>query len=345
MNDPHLLIHRSPTKWDFYNSLQPIFWSDELKCWITCDVGTLVSVLKDRNFTVINYKKETANISQALGVDFRTTEKLLEHVPFAHEGKCHAALRKDMAVEISERTNAALGEFTRFCNARVSVLVDAPASFNIVSELFAPCVFHLMSSLSGVCLETPESVSPTQVFDRSLSVNRRKQIDRQIGKIFELAGSSFPAEAAGLRSAMLVLGSDSLLGSLSESFCYEIGRNTAKRMNEISWEPKIPVTAVPYVERMAVKGQKIGEVTILENQRIRLYLDVFSSQGSDGFDHYFGTGRHGCLGKAISQKAWQILTSELGRIEKKIRINKVEYRSADYLFNFPSVIDVSVQDG
>lgn len=344
MNDPHLLIHRSPAKWDFYNSPQPIFWSGELKCWIACDADTIISVLKDRNFTVINYNRETANISQALGVDFQATEKLLNHVPFAHEGKCHAALRKDMAVEISGRADAALEEFTQFCSARVSALFDAPTSFNIVSELFAPCVFHLMSELSGVCLETHESVSPTQVFDRSLSVNRRKQIDRQIEKIFELAGGSFPSGVAGLRSAMLVLGSDSLLGSLSESFCCEIARNTDKRMNEIAWEPKIPVTAVPYVERTAAKALEVGGVHIEENQRIRLYLDAFSSQGPAGFDHYFGTGRHGCLGKAISQKAWQVLTSELGRIEKRIRINKMEYRGADYLFNFPGVIDVSVQD-
>jgi hypothetical protein len=344
MNDSHLLIHRSPAKWVFYNSLQPIFWSSELKCWITCDADTIISVLKDRAFTVINYKKETANISQALGVDFQATEKLLEHVPFAHEGKCHAALRKDMAVEISERTDAALGEFTRFCSARVSALFANAASFNIVSELFAPCVFHLMSELSGVCLQTHESVSPTQVFDRSLSVNRRKHIDRQIQKIFELAGSNFPADVVGLRSAMLALGSDSLLGSLSESFCSEIGKNAGKRLNEIAWEPKISMTAVPYVERTAVNSLEISGVNIQENQRIRLYLDVFSSQGPVGFDQFFGTGRHGCLGKSVSQKAWKILVSELGRIEKKLRINKVEYRGADYLFNFPDVIDVSVQD-
>jgi cytochrome P450 len=115
-------------------------------------------------------------------------------------------------------------------------------------------------------------------------------------------------------------------------------------MNEIAWEPKIPVTAVPYVERAAAKAMKIGGVHIKENQRIRLYLDAFSSHGSAGLDHYFGTGRHGCLGKAISQKAWQILTSELSRIEKKIRINKKEYRGADYLFNFLAVVDISFQD-
>ncbi len=345
MNDPHLLIHRSPAKRDFYNSPQPIFWSGELKCWITCDADTIVSILKDRDFTVINYNKETANISQALGVDFRATEKLLDHVPFAHEGKCHAALRKDMAVEISERADAALKEFTRFCSTRVSALFDASNSFNIASELFAPGVFNLMSELSGVCLETHESVSPTQVFDRSLSVNRRKQINRQIESIFELADRSFPPGVAGLRSAMLVLGSDSLLGSLSESFCYEIARNTGKRMSDIAWEERIPVTAVPYVERTAANAVEIGGARIKENQRIRLYLDAFSSQGPAGFDHYFGTGRHGCLGKAMSQKAWQILTSELGRIEKKIRISKMEYRGADYLFNFPAIVDVSVQDG
>ena len=195
----------------------------------------------------------------------------------------------------------------------------SPASFNIVAELFAPCVFHLMSELSGVCLETQESVSPTQVFDRSLSVNRRKQIDRQmVEKYSELANGKFSAEVAGLRSAMLVLATNSLLGSLSKSFCYEIGKNASKRLDEIAWEPKIPMTAVPYVERTATKDLEIGGMGIKENQRIRLYLDAFNSQGPAGVDHYFGIGRHGCLGKAVSQKAWQILTAELGRIEKKI---------------------------
>lgn len=344
MNDPHLLIHRSPAKWDFYNSRQPIFWSDELNCWVTCEADTMLSILRNSIFAVVDFKKGTANISQALGVDLLATEKLLDYVPFAHEGKYHAALRKEMAVEINERAETALDHYSRFTSARVSALFETNISFNIVSELFAPCVFQLMSELSGVCLSTHEDVSPTQVFDRSLSVNRRKQIDRQIRQIHNEASKNFPSGNAEMRSAMLAIGSDSLLGSISESFCHEIAENATRRLNEIAWEPKIPVTAVPYVERIASEAVEIGGVQVKESQRVRIYLDVFESQGSHGFEHYFGAGRHVCLGKAVSQMAWQILTSQLGRIEKKIKINKVTYRSADYLFNFPSAIDVSVQD-
>lgn len=347
MNDSHLLIHRSPAKWDFYNTPQPIFWSTELKCWITCDPETIVSILKNRSFSVVDYKHETANISQTLGVDFQATEQFLEHAPLAHEGKHHAALRKEMAVEIRERTEAALAEYSEFCHTRISAIFGTAGRFNAVSELFAPCVFKLMSELSGVHLETNDNVSPTQVFDRSLSVNRRKQINSLIGQINEQAGREFPAEIAGLRAAILVIGSDSLLGSLAESFCYEIARNAAKRLSDIAWDQKIPVTAVPYIERIASKAVEIGTSHIGEHQRVRIYLDVFkSSTAGDtaGIENYFGSGRHVCLGKIVSQKAWQILTAELSQIKKKIKIGKVEYRAADYLFNFPAVIEVDVQN-
>lgn len=192
----------------------------------------------------------------------------------------------------------------------------------LISELSWTCAAHLNGD-----------VSISQVFDKSLSVNRRKLLNNVIGQIYTSAVQDFAVDKASMRVAMMILGTDPLLGSIGESFILSISSNPKKSMNEINWSEKLPITGVPYVERIANKSAVVSHIHVLKDQRIRVYLDAFKSNGSDYHDLYFGAGRHVCLGRAVSQQAWQILTSKFKTIGKNVSILQVRYRPSDYVFN------------
>ena len=311
-----------------------MFWSDELNCWMTCDPSTIIFILKSNDFEVINYKKETVRLAHGLGVDLFATANILGSIPLTQEGDSHAALRKQMAVELNQKSAVGLRELDCFAQAKISEKFDKSEKFDIASEIFAPFVAILISELSRTCAaHLNGDVSISQVFDKSLSVNRRKLLNNVIGQIYTSAVQDFAVDKASMRVAMMILGTDPLLGSIGESFILSISSNPKKSMNEINWSEKLPITGVPYVERIANKSAVVSHIHVLKDQRIRVYLDAFKSNGSDYHDLYFGAGRHVCLGRAVSQQAWQILTSKFKTIGKNVSILQVRYRPSDYVFN------------
>jgi len=343
MKNAHLLLHRSSDKLKFYNSADPLFWSDELNCWITCDPSTIIFILKSNDFEVINYKKETVRLAHGLGADLFATANILGSIPLTQEGDSHAALRKQMAVELNQKSAAGPRELDCFAQAKISEKFDKNEKFDIASEIFAPFVAMLTSELSGICAaHFNGDVSLSQVFDKCLSVNRRKLLNNVIDKMYTSAVQGSAADKASMRVAMMILGTDTLLGSIGESFIYSISTNPKKSMSEINWSEKLPITGVPYVERIANKSTVVSRIDVLKDQRVRVYLDAFRSEGSDYEDLYFGAGRHVCLGRAVSQQAWQMLTSKFKKIGKNVSILQVRYRTSDYVFNCPISIEVSV---
>jgi cytochrome P450 len=335
----HLLLHRSPARWEFYASAPPVFWSVELKSWLTADRDVILSILKDRDFVAIDFKTETKRLSRKLGVDLRATEILFDYVPLGQEGADHAALRKKMALYVSGQSKHALKDLAVFAKGKLDASCEQGTPFNIVSDVFHPCVSHLLTALGGVGVPQRD-VSLPQIFDRTLSVNRRKRLNTEIETLLASRKSGLSPEQVALHTAAAVVGSDSILGTITESFVYEIERNSGKRMSEIAWSENPPITAVPYVDRIAARPSEVAGEPIEKGQRIRLYLDVFKMGDPRDHEYYFGSGRHACLGKALSMQAWQILTSAFGTIDKHVEIRTVSYRKSDYLFNSPNVVEV-----
>lgn len=338
------LAQRCPNEEYAYESPGPLWWSDDERYWMSCDPVVLLAIFKNANFAVIDCEKEKMKIVDGLGVDLLATAKAARHLPLAKEGCAHASLRRQMALEINRRTAPALLSLEGYVRSKVRAIFFDNRHFDIVAELFAPLVANLVTALSGVRVDSRTGkTSPSQLFDRGLSLNRRKIINDQIIELYDGAQPDHDeTSSVDLGVALAVLGFDTLLGSIGESFLHEIRANPDKPMNEICWSDSIPVTGVPHVDRIAVKSVAVGGVEIKSSQRIRLYMDAFKGSGAGHQDLYFGAGRHGCLGRSIAQKSWQILVCNLGAIRKRVGIAGVAYRPSDTVFNCPTSIMVSV---
>lgn len=345
MSSAHFLMHRSPERWTSYSSMAPLFWSEQLGCWMTASRELILSILGDKRFEVVNLKNETRRLSRRLQVDLRATEDLLDKLPLGQEGPQHTATRRSAALAIKKSSDNALKQFAEIIGEKARNAFESDETINIVSEVFAPSVRELMSSLSGVWIDVQdEADSLSQIFDRMLSVNRRKSLNKQIASELARHSTGIQGDDATLRTGLSFVGADSILGALTESFIYEIERNVGKRMSQIEWSDKMPMTGVPYVERIITETAVVADTQIEKGQRVRLYLDAFQPNCPSHPDSYFGAGRHVCLGKALSLNAWRILTAALGRIDKRVHVIDVQYRKSDFLFNTPNIVEVAIDN-
>ena len=103
-----------------------------------------------------------------------------------------------------------------------------------------------------------------------MSVKRRKLIDRKICELFAAASEHVPQGNEEIRVDIANLGSDSLLGSIAETFIDEVSNNPGKLLSDIVWSEKLTASAVPYIERKAARSTTVDAKVIEAGDRIRL---------------------------------------------------------------------------
>ena len=91
----------------------------------------------------------------------------------------------------------------------------------------------------------------------------------------------------------MVVGYDSLLGSLATSLVALLRDGAGSRLCDLTYSEFLPRTGVPYVERVAKKDCAIDGFNFLAGNRVRLFLDAYPARGDVKREEppYFGKGR------------------------------------------------------
>jgi hypothetical protein len=340
----HRHIHRSSEGSGLRQSAPPLWWSDELERWMTSDPATLQAILKSPDFHVIGYSDEALKIVEATGIDLTWTVRATRGLPLAQEGALHADLRRKAALHVNRHSAAALADIDIYLRREVPRVLAGPGQLDIVAELFAPLVGRLTKALTGASFDhAPGGLSPSQVFDKFLSLNRRKAVERGVRDLYSGFLETSSVEDADIRVALVILGFDALLGTIGESFVRVIEANPGRSLQEMSWGDSPPATGVPYSERVAMRTVEVAGVEIAQDERVRLFLNGFAAAGPECHGLYFGAGRHTCLGRPISQKLWQMLASGFSAVPRRLSIMSVGYRPSDHVFNCPTSIKVRIE--
>lgn len=344
--DNHLLVHRSASKQKFYSGSEPIFWSKELRCWMACDPAVIESIQKNPLFRVVDHSGETAKIVTKLGIDLSHIARVFEHVPVNVEGAEHGRRRRAMATAMATRTEPALTQFRISAERLCHRFFGQTGTVELVSQFFEPLIAELAQALSGVQLEHhPDFVSPTQVFDKGLGLSRRKLINAQIGRLRSRACAHMPDDQADMAVALAILGSDTILGSIALSFAAGLASHPSVPLSDIDWGDSLRATAVPFIERLATAPAMIANAEIEAGDLVRLYLDRYTLEPEERRDGFFGAGRHACLGRAVAQRSWLILTDALRSSTATVTIDDIVLREADCMFLFPREMKAKVDAG
>ncbi len=341
----HLLVHLASDKHSFYREAAALFWSDQLNCWITADPATMQAIQKDSAFRVLDQSAELGKIKARLNIELPSLERVFRSVPVNVEGDEHAKRRRRMAHTIAARTEDALARFTASASDLCANHLRRPGTSDLVADFFLPLTLVLTQALSGIPLEQrPGTPAPAQIFDRSLGLNRRKLIDAELRRLWQDACRSMSESAADEAIALAILGSDTVFASLALSFAERVASSPGARLCDIEWGDRLTTTALPFIERAAARTTELAGVTIREGDLVRLFLDGYSLESVEKRDGYFGTGRHACLGRPLSQRAWSALGAILHEMPVFVRIDSVRYRAADTMFLFPTEMGVTIHE-
>jgi hypothetical protein len=288
----HLLVHLSPDKAAVYRGSPAILWSEQLQCWITADPATMVAIQKDAAFAVLDQSAELEKIRRRLHIDLPGIDRVFRNVPVNVEGSEHTERRRRMARTIAARTEDALARFTALAERLCAENLARSGESELIAEVFEPLTIVLARALSGIALtHNRDFLSPTQVFDKSLGLNRRKLIDKQISALWREACRSMSEDEADGAIALAVLGSDTILASLALTFVERVSAHPGVPLSGIAWGDRISATAVPFIERVATRATEVAGATIREGDLVRLFLDGFALEPPEKRDGFFGAGR------------------------------------------------------
>jgi cytochrome P450 len=323
-----------------------IEWSDSLRSWCIFDPTLIIEILRSADFVVTDYAAEYAKLEQRTRMDWTDLIDALNHIPLANEGERHSKLRRDFAQMISARSAAAKKPVGELVAKIVPAVFRAGRSAELVQELIRPINDALFTGLIGTPVPDYASApSGSQLLDRFLGLNRRKRVQSDITRLSKTFAERNPATSVQYATAMMLVGYDSLLGSLGNSLVAQLGEGAGSRLCDLTYPDWLPRTGVPYVERVAKKDCTIQGSNIHAGDRVRLVLEACPARGQAGEEApFFSKGRHLCPGKDLSQWLWRTLAQELAKVQLKVRITQARLRPNDYVFSVYESIEVSIYE-
>jgi hypothetical protein len=320
----------------------PIEWVPSLGCWCVFDVKTITAVLKSPDFVTVDLAEIYRTMEQKIGIDCSAIIRIFQHSANANEGDRHAVIRKAMARALNDDMASTKRRTAGIMQRLVAERFQAPGRLDLMQDFVEPICDALFEGLLGAerPAECKDGVSPSQIFDRHLGLNRRRDINAKSRDMLESFSAAEKLKTSpDYAAALNIVGYDSISGSLSCSLLKMLRQGDGERLCDLNFPRLLPATAVPYVERLATKEGTLSGLRINEGDRVRLYLDGGCPGAQRGSDRpYFGKGRHSCLGEEVATWLWQTLTAELSNVPFVCRIESATRRKPDWVFVYYSNI-------
>jgi hypothetical protein len=336
------LLHRNLDRLAQYASLDAIAWSDDLSSWVCADPKTVRSLLRLSELRVIDFRNVYGTLTKKLDLDFSPTTKVLDFVALGLNGQEHREVRKDETLYLKEVASLAVEAFDASIAGSLQSLMDGRSKICLAQEVVSPAVAKMFFVISGIEAFAKEEPSLSLIFDRMLSLNRRRKINSRINELLAKLEQSESGKDASMRVSLQVVGADSIFGALTQSLAIILEHNEGRMLSEIDWPCEVPETAVPYVDRIATTDFELGGANVKAGDRVRIYVQALKNDPNMAPAELFGIGAHICLGKAISMRTWKSLTLRLSRIDTKLNVVEHSMRRPDFLFNAPSSLKVSI---
>lgn len=291
-------------------------------------------VLKSKSFEVISMAHIYRDIAARTGIDFDAIVKVLDRTPLFLNSEQHKLVRAEMARVLADKRAAQTSALETSIDGFFDSQVRPGAVIELTSQLTRPLYHAVMAPVLGMDtghgLETDDL---SRLFDPILSLKRRQRINARIEALLARPDDIITPTLL----AMTILGHDPFVGGLSLSIYRTIANQPGMRLSDMRWDPQLSATALPYVDRIAVADWNCNSVQIMEGQRVRIFIGASSEYGPlETQDVLFGRGAHLCLGRMITQLAWQMSINRFQQCNCSATASDLQMRAPDTLFDFPS---------
>lgn len=309
-----LSLPTDASRFDRFKTSPEIFFSDELQQWIVFEPRLVVELLREERLVVPSVLISLDKLENRYKRTYANLRFAAEAIPLLLEGQIHREIRRGLADIVTEgriRTTAAMpGLMSRYVQP-MEKLTSAEWIENTFSPLANDIFCHMCNCPTG--LPFPRLVI-TRLFDRYVSLPAINAAEEQIGHLRAELEKKAPDLHSAQTVALMIIGRDSLVGTLASSLHSIIQKNLNRRFSEISFPDFPPETGVAIAERTAVGDITVGSTTIKAGDSVRMYFQPISAADSAvSRQNLFGAGTHSCIGRPISLDVWRALISTLSQ--------------------------------
>ncbi len=309
MNSMDLLsLHYRASRRAEFKTIDDIFFNLELKSWFVFKPELVIDLLRDDDRlivpdTVANIKMLEARYKR----QFPNLIYAVSHIPLLLNGDVHRDIRRGLAEIVSRGRPRILAGLPELMARHITPL-DQETHPEWVSARLSPLVGEIFGLMCDCPVPLPfPKLALTRLFDRFVSLAALGEAEKHAGQLRQRLAETAPHVDQAYVVALLVLGRDSLLGTLATAFHTILSENQGKCFADIEFPDFPPETGVAIAERIATTDITVGARTIAAGDRVRMYFQPISDMSSANKQALFGAGAHSCLGRPISLDVWRAM--------------------------------------
>jgi cytochrome P450 len=342
-------LHRTEERHSYFaaNAGAPIAYDAGTQAFVVVSQADAEAIFRQTGLHAGTADSATAyrGLRERYGWSFPNLLFAFEHLPLANDGDLHRAQRKKMAEFLRSRRQGAQPAIAAAVDFHAAKLLPN-VEIEVVGELLEPLVAATVNAYTGVSMpETIGAQGTTMIFDRMISIRKRREIEETVGELRAAVRRHLPPDAAAAEEGMLlalhILGQDTLVGTIGESLYRLFIANLGKRLDSVAF-PAIPnETGVSVIERVVDEPFEYGGHRFARGDRLRMQMQCFaySPEPSDRAK-IFGVGSHACLGRQMSLDLWTALVGKLAQLPYLVDVLDYAVRGNDYVFTVPNTLAV-----
>jgi len=342
MDNQNLLKTKSQERLDFYKSHNKIFYQDDIKKWVVIDEELIKLILKNDQFKSLTFNLDL--YEKRFSLDLFYVKKLAEFNPLQEYIHPANVLRRDLSQLMASRLDLSLTANKTMIIELVDSEFNSAKTFDVSISFFQKLVADLFSNLTLIPIDINFFKQHPAV--TLVHLNSLKHIIALNDWIKEVVCSHKEIDAIYLHLSLLMLGSNTLLGALQESFVQTLLEHKDKKFSQMYWPLGVNKSSAPFTERIVYHDIKILDKNLKKGEIVRLYLEApfLTSDSKDQklTDLFFGFGMHQCIGKKLSGEVWQSLTEAFRQINFHGNVLSVKYNDHDVFFDTPLSLEIQL---
>lgn len=294
----------------------PIAYDEAIRCHVVMNPRQVVALLRHSDLVCQDIAGSVSAVMQRYGVDLTNFAYAARVMPLLMDGPHHESMRRRMAAFLAARRKAVAARLPALVEQHFLPLREA-AEIDMANASLLPFVRDLFGEMIGATASIPfRRIAITRIFDRYIGLGTIKMIERELAELrASVTGACAAAVARGdedMIVALLVLGRDSLLATLSSSLYAVLAVHCGERLDAIDYPEFPPETGVAIAERLARGSFEYEGTQFVAGDRVRLYLQSLNYDASPSIQKLiFGAGPHSCLGRHMSLDVWPAITGWL----------------------------------
>lgn len=303
-----------------------------------------VQVLASPAFAAVPYAARYDALAERLKLDFSAIIFSLSHLPLGLRGLEHAAQRADVARLMAERRGALAAALPGIV-ARSFACLNVPGEHEVMAAAIVPCVDAVIGEMVGMPPDLAADSLVSRVFSQKIGVAQRRRLEGELARLIARLVEAFPGESderIGSRLTLVVLGRDSLFGTLGNSLRALFDQADGRALSGFRLAVPPSHTGVPYIDREAVADTAVSGRLVENGTVVRCMLDSLEGADDAARLRFFGHGAHLCLGRAAALDLFGVLAEHLAGLSARVRVLEVVPRDCD-VFSIPDKFIIEVE--